>query len=249
MEKIYILDIPVSVVDKQQAKQNIINWMNEDKARTVFTPNPEMIMAALKDEKLKKAMYKADMIVPDGIGVVWASKYASQRITERVAGCDLIQEVMKEMAGTDKRVYFLGGAPTVAEKAAQKMKEKYKGLKVAGVHDGYFNEEQEKKLIEEIFSLKPDLLLVGLGVPKQEKWIYANRDKLGFKVAVGVGGSFDVLSGNVKRAPQIFRKLNLEWFYRLITQPTRFKRMLELPKFALKVKKEYKNSKKNKSKI
>ncbi len=246
MDKIYILDIPVSVVNRQQAKENIINWLENEKPKVVYTPNPEMIMMAIKDEKLKKAMYKADMIVPDGIGVVWASKYASQRITERVAGCDLIQEVMKEIANTEKTVYFLGGAPGIAEKAAENMKNKYKGLKISGVHDGYFNEEQEKVIIEEIAALKPDLLLVGLGVPKQEKWIYANKDKLNFKVAIGVGGSFDVLSGNVKRAPLIFQKLNLEWFYRLITQPTRFKRMLELPKFAFKVKKEYKNNLKDK---
>lgn len=246
MDKIYILDIPVSVVNRQQAKENIMNWLENEKPKVVYTPNPEMIMMAIKDGKLKKAMYKADMIVPDGIGVVWASKYTSKRITERVAGCDLIQEVMKEMANTEKTVYFLGGAPGIAEKAAENMKNKYKGLKISGVHDGYFNEEQEKVIIEEIATLKPDLLLVGLGVPKQEKWIYTNKDKLNFKVAIGVGGSFDVLSGNVKRAPLIFQKLNLEWFYRLITQPTRFKRMLELPKFAFKVKKEYRNSLKNK---
>ena len=242
MDKIYILDIPVSVVNRVQAKENIMNWFEEEKPRMVFTPNPEMIMMAIKDEKLKKAMYKADMIVPDGIGVVWASKYAKTRIEERVAGCDLIQEVMKEMAGKGKTAYFFGGAPGIAEKAAENMKSKYRGLNIVGVHDGYFNEEQQKAIIEEISALKPDLLLVGLGVPKQEKWIYDNKDKLNFKVAIGVGGSFDVLSGNVKRAPIVFQKLNLEWFYRLITQPTRFKRMLELPKFALKVKKEYKNN-------
>ena len=115
------------------------------------------------------------------------------------------------------------------------MMKKYPGLKVVGVHNGYFDEKEEKRIIQDIKTKFPSILLVGLGAPKQEKWIYDNIRLTGAKVAIGVGGSFDVMAGNVKRAPKIFQKLGLEWFHRLITQPTRWKRMMRLPKFALTV--------------
>ena len=137
-------------------------------------------------------------------------------------------------------VYFFGGAPGVAQKAAEMMEIKYPGLKIVGVHNGYFDEKEERKIIADIKRVQPSLLLVGLGSPKQEKWIYNNLRLTGAKVAIGIGGSFDVMSGNLKRAPKIFCKLGLEWFYRLITQPTRFKRMLKLPKFVVTVLKEMK---------
>lgn len=111
----------------------------------------------------------------------------------------------------------------------------YPGLKIVGGHNGYFDAEEEKKIIADIKRLSPSILLVGLGAPKQEKWIYEHLEEVGAKVAIGVGGSFDVMAGNVKRAPKLFRKLGLEWFYRLITQPTRWRRMMRLPKFALTV--------------
>ena len=143
--------------------------------------------------------------------------------------------VMEAQAATDETFYFFGGAPGVASAAARKMMKKYPGLKVVGVHNGYFDEKEEKRIIQDIKTKSPSILLVGLGAPKQEKWIYDNIRLTGAKVAIGVGGSFDVMAGNVKRAPKIFRKLGLEWFHRLITQPTRWKRMMRLPKFALTV--------------
>lgn len=239
LSKIDILDIPISNVNKKKAKKIILNWLNGNKTRMVFTPNPEIIMEAQNNSELKRILKSADMLVPDGIGVVWASKYSNSKLKQRVAGYDLVQDLFYEMAQLNKTVYFLGGAPNVAKCAAKKMKAKHSNLKIIGVHDGYFDTNEEKLIINEIQNLKPDLILVGLGVPKQEKWIYDNKAKLNAKVCIGVGGSFDGMAGKVKRAPKIFQNLGLEWFYRLIKQPTRIKRMMKLPLFVICVLKSY----------
>lgn len=235
MTKIKILDVPINNVTELKAKEIILKWLDENKQRMVFTPNPEIIMEAQKDALLMKILNKADLVVPDGIGVVWASKYTTNKLKERVAGYDLVQNLFSEMPKLNKTVYFLGGGSETVKLAEKKMANKYKGLKIVGTHDGYFDEEEQIILIEQINKLKPDLLLVGLGAPKQEKWIYNNKDKLNVKVCIGVGGSFDGMAGKVKRAPKIFRRLGLEWFYRLISQPTRIKRMLQLPIFVFKI--------------
>lgn len=234
-EKIYILDIPITNITRKKAKKAVLKWLDGNETKIVFTPNPEIIMAAQKDRKLKTALKDADMVVPDGIGVVWASKYCKHRLAERVAGYDLVHSIFNSIKDTDKTVYFFGGAPKVAECAENKMIKKYDGLKIVGTHSGYFDDSESNSILNTINSLHPDLLLVGLGFPKQEKWIYDNRHKLNSKVCIGVGGSFDAMAGKVKRAPKIFRKFGLEWFYRLIKQPSRVFRMMQLPLFAVEV--------------
>ena len=231
----HVLDVPFDAVTMQEAVERAKKLLNEDGQHIICTPNPEIVMEAQKDKELMNILHEADLVVPDGIGVVWASRYSEIRLTERVAGFDLTQNLMAELAGTDHTFYFFGGAPGVASAAARKMMKKYPGLKVVGVHNGYFDEKEEKRIIQDIKAKSPSILLVGLGAPKQEKWIYDNLRLIDAKVAIGVGGSFDVMAGNVKRAPKIFQKLGLEWFHRLITQPTRWKRMMRLPKFALTV--------------
>lgn len=244
--KINIMDVPVDIITMEEAVSKVMGFFESAECHTVYTPNPEIIMAAQKDKALMKALYRASLIVPDGIGVVLASRLLKgPNLPERVAGFDLVQNLFARMASTDYTVYFLGGAPGVTEEAAAAMGNKYKGLKIVGTDHGYFKEEEEGVVIQRIQEAKPDLLLVGLGAPKQEKWIEKNRGILPAKVCIGVGGSFDVMAGKVKRAPVAFQKLGLEWFYRLITQPTRAKRMLQLPVFAWEV---LKLSAKNKDK-
>lgn len=238
MNKTIILGVPFDTLTMKEATDNAVNLLSENGQHIICTPNPEIVMEAQQDMELMGILKAADMVTPDGVGVVWASKYSSTKITERVSGYDLVIEIFKRIKDTNHTVYFFGGAPGVAEKAAEIMKPTYPGLKIVGVHDGYFDETEEKRILIDIKNKKPSLLLVGLGSPKQEKWIYNNLRFTGAKLAMGIGGSFDVMSGNLKRAPKIFCKLGLEWFYRLITQPTRFKRMLKLPKFVLKVRKE-----------
>ncbi|MBO5330101.1 MAG: WecB/TagA/CpsF family glycosyltransferase [Anaerotignum sp.] len=231
----HVLGVPFDAVTMEEAVAKAKKLLITEGQHIICTPNPEIFMEAQKDQELMNILHEADMVVPDGIGVVWASKYSEIRLTERVAGYDLGQNLMAELAATDHTFYFFGGAPGVANTAARKMMKKYPGLKVVGVHNGYFDEKEEKRIIQDIKTKAPSILLVGLGAPKQEKWIYDNIRLTGAKVAIGVGGSFDVMAGNVKRAPKIFQKLGLEWFHRLITQPTRWKRMMRLPKFALTV--------------
>ena len=231
----HVLGVPFDAVTMDEAVAKAKKLLKEEGQHIICTPNPEIVMEAQHDKVLHSILHEADLVVPDGIGVVWASKYSEIRLTERVAGFDLTQNLMADLAMTDETFYFFGGAPGVASTAARKMMKKYPGLKVVGVHNGYFDEKEEKRIIQDIKEKAPSILLVGLGAPKQEKWIYDNLRLTGAKVAIGVGGSFDVMAGNVKRAPKIFQKLGLEWFHRLITQPTRWRRMMRLPKFALTV--------------
>lgn len=233
--KTHILGVPFDVVTMEQAVERVKKMLTAEGQHIICTPNPEIVMEAQTDEALMEILQQADLVVPDGVGVVWASKYSEIRLQERVAGYDLTQNLMQTLAKTEETFYFFGGAPGVAAAAARRMTKEYPGLRIVGVHNGYFDEKEEKKIIEDIKKKSPSILLVGLGAPKQEKWIYEHLQAVGVKAAIGVGGSFDVMAGNVKRAPKLFQKLGLEWFYRLISQPTRWKRMMRLPKFALTV--------------
>ncbi|MCT4542488.1 MAG: WecB/TagA/CpsF family glycosyltransferase [Vallitalea sp.] len=236
--KVDILGVNVDNDDMNKAVNKVIEYMDSDGKYKIYTPNPEFVMMSIEDEEFKGILNKGDLVIPDGIGIVIASKILGKKIPERVAGYDLVQNVFKRIKKTNRTVYLLGASEGVAIKAADKMREIHKGLKIVGVHDGYFDENEEKNIMESINTLKPDLLLVGLGAPRQEKWIDNNIHKLNIKVAIGVGGSFDGMAGNVKRAPLIFQKLGLEWFYRLIKQPSRITRMIKLPVFLIKVIKE-----------
>ena len=232
-----ILGIGIDVLNRKQALDKALGNIadNERKCKMIITPNPEIIMLARKDNELKGIMEKADMVIPDGVGVVWASKYSEHKLEETVPGCDLCYSLLEFSAEKAFSVYILGAKPGVAEQAKLNMEEKYPGVNICGVHDGYFNTETEQGVIDEINNLRPEVLMAGLGVPRQEKWLNKHKDALNVNIAVGCGGSIDVMAGTVKRAPVFFQKLGLEWFYRLIKQPSRFFRMLELPKFVFAV--------------
>ena len=163
-----------------------------------------------------------------------ASKILGVPLKERVAGYDLVQGIFKLKLDRKIRMFLLGGAPLVAKRAAERYAN-LEGVEFVGYYDGYFTEEEEPGIIDRINELDVDILLVGMGAPKQEKWMYKNKDKLKVKISMGVGGSFDIMAGEVKRAPKFFRDNGLEWFYRLCKQPTRLKRMLKLPRFILLV--------------
>lgn len=226
-----ILGVPFDALDMEGAVARGLELMRGEKPAMVCTPNPEIVMEAQKDKELMNILRESDMVIPDGIGVVLASKYSDMQLKERVAGFDFTQKLFAEVAKTGETVYFFGGAPKVAAMASQRMMEKYDGLEIVGVRNGYFDAEKEKKILADIKSKSPSILLVGLGAPKQEKWMHAHLEEMGVGLTIGVGGSFDVMAGKVKRAPKIFQKLGLEWFYRLITQPTRWRRMMQLPVF------------------
>lgn len=233
MEKVNILGVNIDNVTMKQAVDKVLKMTDSVGAKMVFTPNSEIIEMATKDKELFKILNEADLLTPDGIGVIYASKIIGKPLKEKVAGCELAENIFKKVSDTNKTLFFLGGKPGVAQTAYENLIKKYKNLKIVGTNDGYFTNDDE--IIEKISQKSPDILFVCLGVPKQEKWIYKNKGKLNCKVLMGLGGSLDLFAGKAKRAPDIFIRLGLEWFYRLICEPTRYKRMARLPIFALKV--------------
>ncbi len=233
-----VLNVPISTYNKEETDKLLLKFLTEDKNHILITPNPEIVLESRKDPELFRIIKEAELVVPDGIGVVMASKFNKDKIPERVPGIDLMYTLFDNIKTQNYKVYFWGGGEGVAELAAKKMMKKYPGLMIIGNHNGYFDEKEEIIIVEEIKKLKPDILLIGIGYPKQEKLADKYKNQLPVKLTCCVGGSFDVMSGRTKRAPYAFRKLNLEWFYRLITQPKRILRMLRLPVFMLIVIKE-----------
>lgn len=203
----------------------------------VYTPNAEIVQLCIEKNEYYELINSAELIVPDGIGVIKAAKILGTPMKERVPGVELGEKMIEYCAKNGHKVYFLGGKPGVASLAAENMAKKYPGLEIVGTGDGYFKKEGEEseRVIDEILSSEAELLFVCLGVPVQEKWIFENRNRLSEKVKVcmALGGSLDVYSGNVKRAPVFFRKTGLEWLYRFIKQPSRVGRMMKLPKFLI----------------
>ena len=220
-----VLGVPISKVTMDEAREKVRGFVKEDGFHAVITPNPEIVMLAKEDPAFHKIIEEADLVVPDGIGVVIASKLKKgEKLPERVAGYDLVQNTMKDAVKEGYKYYFFGSKPGISEAAAEKMREAYPGIEIVGTRNGYFKPEDEEEIIADINRSGANILLVALGAPKQEKWMVENSIKMP-----------NVMSGTVKRAPLAFQKLGLEWFYRLLTQPSRFIRMLVLPKFLLKV--------------
>lgn len=228
-----ILGARVDMVTMDEACARVMAMMDEAGTHVVYTPNSEILLHASKTPEFLETLNRADLMVPDGIGVVHASRILKKPLAERVGGFDLSCAVLGEMGKRGKSVFLLGSKPGVAEAAAETLRARYAGLVIAGVHDGYFKEDEA--VVAQINAAKPDYLMVCLGFPKQELWIDKNRDRLDARVMIGAGGSLDVFAGTVQRAPEFFCKHGLEWLYRLIRQPSRFVRMLALPKFGIKV--------------
>ena len=228
-----ILGVLVDRDSFNDALSRAASFLEDNAAHAIYTPNPEIIMHAYRDENYAAVLNRADMVVPDGIGVVYGSRIVGRPVSERVAGFDLSCALLAHAGKTGKRLFLFGGKPGVAEEAAKKISETYPGIFIAGTTHGYHKSYDH--VAAEIAESAADIVLVCLGAPKQELWIDENKDKTGAKVLIGAGGSLDVFAGTVKRAPLFFRKLNLEWFYRLIKQPSRIGRMLDLPRFAWKV--------------
>lgn len=235
MEKCNILGVNVDKLCEDEVISRIIQMLNEPGNHMVFTPNSEIILMAYKDPNFCSILNSADLLTADGIGVVYASKILGNPVPERVAGFDVSCGVIEEIAKSGHRLFLFGGKPEVAEQAAQNLKEKYPFINIVGTRDGYFEPSENDAIIDEINASGADLVLVCLGAPKQENWIFENQGRLNCHVMIGVGGTIDVLAGTAERAPDVWCDLGLEWLYRLIKQPSRFFRMLALPKFALTV--------------
>ena len=234
-----ILGVPVVPYTMDEAVAKLTGDTLAKKRNFVVTANAEIIMMAQEDSEYKKLLSEtADMVLPDGAGTVWAGNYLGYRIPERVAGYDLYLRLLEEAAKKNIAVYFFGGKPGIAEAAAAEGKRRWPGLTVAGCRNGYFSAEEEAEIIENINRSGAAMLFAALGAPKQEKWLAKFRERLKPELLMGIGGSFDVLAGKVQRAPKWMQDARLEWLFRLLKQPSRFGRMLALPKFVFAVRRE-----------
>ena len=229
VDQVRILGVTVDNVTMDQAEALVWKWMEETGNRMIVTPNPEIIYRAYQEPAFREVLNSSDLTLPDGIGVVYGAKILGTPLQERVPGYELCCRVLQGLSEHGKSVFLLGGKPGVAEQAAERIPGMFPGAKVAGFCDGYFKDDGA--VIEQINRSGADFFLVCIGFPRQEQWIARYRDRLNVKVSIGAGGSVDVLAGTVKRAPAFFCKFGLEWFYRLLKQPWRLKRMMVLPKF------------------
>lgn len=213
-----------------------IDWMlsrDDGCTRLVVTANPIMVMTAQRDQEFSVILKNAHLLVPDGIGILWASRKLGGDLPQRITGMDLAMSLLEKKPSPG--FFFLGGRPGVAEKAKEHLEKTIPHLKVLGTHHGYFQSEEEPGVVEKIRQSGAKVLFVSMGSPKQEKFIWRNRRSLGSRVALGLGGVLDVLSQEKKRAPQWVQNAGLEWLYRLLKEPRRFKNDLLLAEFAMRV--------------
>ena len=219
---------------KQEFVFEILSRIEKKEKTFAVTANPEIVMYARNHSSYMKILEQAHMVVPDGIGIVKGAQILGKPLKERVPGYELLLVLLAEADKKALKVYFLGAKESVVTKAVSNVAAQYPNIDIVGYRDGYFDLKDEK-VLEEVKQKNPDMVFAALGFPKQELWISQYLEVADKGFLMGVGGSFDVLSGISQRAPEFYLKHNLEWFYRLIKQPTRFKRMLALPKFVIAV--------------
>jgi len=231
--RIDVLGVSFDNLTMDEAVQKALGLMESRNAAYVVTPNPEIVMLCRDSSSLSDAVKNADMVLPDGIGIIKGAKILGTPLKQKLPGIDFAQELFGQMAKREMTVFLLGAKPGVAEEAAKNLLDRFKGLRIIGTNDGYFTDNEA--VIDKINALSPDLLLVCLGAPKQELWMHENASKLNVGLMAGLGGSLDVFAGIVERGPEKWQKLGLEWLYRLKEEPSRAKRMKNLPKFGFAV--------------
>lgn len=224
-----IMGVTFDNVTMEEALDRAEALMAEGGPHLVVTPNAEIVQQAEKDPEFSAIIQKAHLVLPDGMGVIYASKILGRPLKSRVPGCDFAAGLMARMAKSGKKLFLLGAKPGVAQEAAEKLTAAHPGLNVCGVHDGYFKEDGP--VIQAIERSGADVVFVCLGAPKQEKWIVANGGATGASLLIGLGGSLDVFAGRVERAPETWQKIGMEWLYRALKEPARLKRVVKLPLF------------------
>ena len=224
-----ILGVAFDNVTMAEAVDRAMALLAREGPHLVVTPNAEIVQQARSDPEFAALIAQADLVLPDGVGVVYASRILGRPLKARVPGVDFASALMDAMAKAGKRLFLLGAKPGVAEEAARRLAGQHPGLIVCGTHDGYFQEDAP--VVHAIRAARADVVFVCLGAPKQEKWAAAHGADTGARLFVGLGGSLDVFAGQVERAPEGWQKLGLEWLYRTIRQPSRLRRVAKLPLF------------------
>ncbi len=229
-----IMGIPFISTTMDSLIEQLDERLEAEKQTFLVTANPEILMAADRDQKYYKTIQSADFVIPDGIGILVGAKILGNSIAERLPGFDLTLGLFKLAAQKGYKIFMLGAQESTLKTAVQKVQDWHPGIQIVGYQHGY-TDVNAPEVIEAIREADPDIVLVGLGFPKQEYWIDTHKATFKKGLFIGVGGSFDGIAGNMKRAPEIWRRLNVEWLYRLIQQPSRWRRMLALPAFVLKM--------------
>lgn len=225
-----ILDVPFINTTHRAFIDLLVERALESKKTFVVTANPEIVMHAQQDDVYKEVLEHVDFVTADGIGIIKAAQYIGQPLPERVSGYDIMMDLLKEADQRNQKVFLLGASESSNAKATERILANFPGIDLVGSQHGYFD-WNDNSIAERVQQSQPDFVFVALGFPLQELWIHQNLHLFEKGIFIGVGGSFDVIAGHVQRAPEFWRRLNIEWLYRLLKQPTRWKRMLVLPKF------------------
>lgn len=228
-----VLGVPVGIVTMSETLEWARQWLHQSESRLLLTSDSQGIYLAQSDPELKAIYQRAALNTPDSYGVVWALRRQGIHLQDRVTGVDLVSGLCEIAAQEGKSVYLLGSSPGVAEKAARALQERYTGLRIAGARDGYYAAAEELEIVKDVAATKPDILLVAMGIPRQEKFLAKYQEQIGFRIGMGIGGSLDVLSGQVKRAPKVVQAVRMEWLWRVILNPKKISKVATLPKFAM----------------
>ena len=222
-------------VSMEGALEYVASFIASGKPHHIVTADASMVMTYYEDKEFAALVEQAALITPDGAGILWACQRLGTPIPAKVSGVDLSAKLVELSGQKGWRVFFFGGAPGVAEAAAQKMRARFPQACICGVRDGYYKADEENAVAEQIALTRPDIVLVAMGIPRQEKFIARQKERVGAKVYIGVGGTLDVFSGTVKRAPVWMQRAGLEWLYRIASNPNaaRMKKLAALPRFAL----------------
>ena len=231
-DAVTILGVRVDCVSPAETLAEIDRFVAGRTPHHIVTADASMVITARHDPVLREIIEGADLVTPDGFGILWASRQMRTPVPHKVSGVDLVGELCRLSPTKGYRIFFFGAGPGVAEEAATKMRAIYPGTQIVGTRDGFFTPAQEPEVVAQIQATRPDIVLVALGIPKQEKWITRYKDVLGASVLVGVGGSFDVFSGRVRRAPPFMQQHGFEWLYRLYKNPRKLAKVMTLPEFA-----------------
>jgi len=237
-----VLGVRVDRLTQEQALSKMTEMIalrrsseNQLPCQQIITVNPEFVMAAQRDAEFRRAINAASLVVADGVGVVWATRYLKAPTPERITGVDTLLALARRCAESGYRLYLLGAAPGVAEETARRLQSLAPGLHIAGTYAGSPAPAEEVEIIERVRAAQADVLCVAYGAPAQDLWIARNLARLPVALAVGVGGAYDFISGRQQRAPRFMQRMGIEWLYRLYREPWRWRRMLALPRFALQV--------------
>lgn len=237
MKKTYVLQLPVSITSYDEIIEEVKQKIKDNQKYSIISINLNKIILANENEEIMKIVKSFDCFIPDGISVV----RASNELTDRITGVDLFEKICNEHEKINARIFLYGAKRDIVEETKKNLLEKYLGINIVGIEDGYI--KNNEKLLEEINKSDANIVFIAMGSPKQEKWIYENKDKLKANVFMGVGGGFDVMSGKTKRAPKYIQKMGIEWLYRMLKEPKRFKNVPLQIKYFYKLKKERRNCK------